>query len=216
MVPVRRGRPCGRRRPARHVPHAVLRPGRVPAGDRGRLRGRPHAGRDRVVLHPHPRRRREVPRLAHGARCLPRPAGHLRGLLPSDPEMADEPMVRVGVLHSQLGGRRPPFHLAAPRRGLLRVRDVRGPDPCDVEPAARRVDLRRRPRPHPDRRRRGISGGIQPLPTAVPRRLGPRRPRDRAGVLRPGEPRRPEGTARVRVDPGDVRERPSSTSSRRT
>ncbi len=206
MVPLWRRRPRGRSGPARHVPHAVLRARRLPAGDRGRLRGRPHAGHDRVVLHPHARRRREVPRPPDCAHRLPRPAGNLRGRLPADPEVAEESMVCDGVLHLQLRGDPPCVHLAVAWRGLLRIRDIRRPELRDAEPAAWSVDLCGRTGPHPDRRRGGISGGIQPLPTAIPRRLGLRHPRDRAGVLWIGEPRRPEGPARVRVDPGDVRD----------
>src|SRR5437879_13633839 len=69
LVPVRRRSRRRRRGPPRHVSHASVRPRRIPPGDRGGLRRRPHPRRDRIVLHTDPSRGREAPRAPHGG-CL--------------------------------------------------------------------------------------------------------------------------------------------------
>src|SRR2546426_2447769 len=162
LVPVRRWRACGWRGPARHVPDARLRPRRLPPGDRRGFRRRPNPWRDRIVLHPEPRGRRQAPRAAYRPRRLPRPPGNLCDLVPTGATMAEEPLARPRLLHVQLrrnrAGRDPP----PSRRRIPRVEHIGGGRLPGVLPAHPVFALLGRPRPPAWRRRRRITGRISP------------------------------------------------------
>src|SRR6058998_2313213 len=210
MVPVRRRDARGRRRPPRHVPHARIRPRRVPPGDRRGFRRRTNPRRNRIVFHPNPRGRREAPRAAHRPCRLPHPSRDLRHALPTRATVAEKPLARHGILHAQLRGNRPARDPPALGCGLPWFEHGGRCWIHGVQSTHRVLALRRDPGPRPRRRGRGVPGGIQPEPAAVHRRDDRSNRACWPDHLRARQSHREEGAARLRVDRRDAVERTDS------